>query len=271
MTVHTGVVAQTYYAIRDHQNTIWAWVNTNGAVVESYDFDVWGRVLSVTDGSGNALGASAIGNRYLFQGREYSWATGLYYFRARWYDPVTGRWLSPDPIGINGGLNQYVFCANNPVNMIDPLGLWGIQFGSFAIGSGDMWMEFDNSSWMEISKGSAATFDGIIPFADPFESAYSDECGNVDSQYKNSQELGAFARDIYGGRVAVRGLAWLGGTRWGRFLKLNDNRWFRIGPGRMPRNGSMPGGPQVPRVSVGPQRPGVSNPHIDLRAPWEVP
>lgn len=58
----------------------------------------------------------------LSQGREYSWATGLYYFRARWYDPVTGRWLSNDPIGISGGLNQYVFCANNPVNRTDPLG-----------------------------------------------------------------------------------------------------------------------------------------------------
>ena len=40
----------------------------------------------------------------------------------RWYDPVTGRWLSNDPIGISGGLNQYVFCANNPVNFVDPLG-----------------------------------------------------------------------------------------------------------------------------------------------------
>ena len=58
----------------------------------------------------------------LSQGREYSWVTGLYYFRARWYDPVTGRWLSPDPIGINGGLNQFVFCGNNPVNFVDPDG-----------------------------------------------------------------------------------------------------------------------------------------------------
>jgi len=40
----------------------------------------------------------------------------------RWYDPITGRWLSNDPIGISGGLNQYVFCANNPVNLRDPYG-----------------------------------------------------------------------------------------------------------------------------------------------------
>jgi uncharacterized protein RhaS with RHS repeats len=47
----------------------------------------------------------------------------LYYFRARWYDPETGRWLSKDPIGIRGGLNQYVSFGNNPVNFVDPFGL----------------------------------------------------------------------------------------------------------------------------------------------------
>jgi RHS repeat-associated protein len=69
------------------------------------------------------VAGSALGNRYLFQGREFSWASGLCYFRARWYDPVSGRWLSPDPIGIAGGLNQYAFCGNDPVNATDPSGL----------------------------------------------------------------------------------------------------------------------------------------------------
>ena len=41
----------------------------------------------------------------------------------RWYDPVTGRWLSKDPVGISGGVNQYVFCGNDPVNRRDPFGL----------------------------------------------------------------------------------------------------------------------------------------------------
>jgi RHS repeat-associated protein len=104
---------KTYYAIRDHQNTVWALVDGSGVVIESYDYDAWGRVLSVRDGDGTELARSAIGNRFLFQGREYSWTTGLYYFRARWYDPITGRWLSNDPIGISGGLNQYVVIPAN--------------------------------------------------------------------------------------------------------------------------------------------------------------
>ncbi len=66
---------------------------------------------------------SVYGNRFLFQGREYDYDTALYYFRARWYEPETGRWLSPDPIGISGGLNLYTFCGNDPVNFLDPSGL----------------------------------------------------------------------------------------------------------------------------------------------------
>jgi len=46
----------------------------------------------------------------------------------RWYDPVTGRWLSNDPIDVLGGLNQYAFCGDNPINARDPLGLDGINF-----------------------------------------------------------------------------------------------------------------------------------------------
>ncbi len=65
---------------------------------------------------------SVYGNRFLFQGREYDYDTALYYFRARWYEPETGRWLSPDPIGISGGLNLYAFCGNDPVNFVDPEG-----------------------------------------------------------------------------------------------------------------------------------------------------
>ncbi|OQB37083.1 MAG: tRNA3(Ser)-specific nuclease WapA precursor [Candidatus Latescibacteria bacterium ADurb.Bin168] len=122
MTVHQPDV-RTYYYIKDHLGSVLALTDESGALVESYSYDAWGRVLGVYDGGGAEIAESSVGNRILWQGREYSWSTGLYYFRARWYDPVTGRWLSNDPIGILGGLNQYVFCANNSVNMADPRGL----------------------------------------------------------------------------------------------------------------------------------------------------
>ena len=58
-------------------------------------------------------------NRYRFQGREWSIATGLTNFRMRWYNAETGRWLSKDPIGLSGGLNYYVFCGNRPIWSVD--------------------------------------------------------------------------------------------------------------------------------------------------------
>lgn len=125
MTVHGGTT-QTYYYVKDHLGSVQAIVDGSGSIVESYQYDAWGNT-TVFDVSGNPLTQSSIGNRYCWQGREYSWATKLYYFRARWYDPVTGRWLSNDPIGISGGLNQYIFCANNPVNRTDPYGRFFIS------------------------------------------------------------------------------------------------------------------------------------------------
>jgi RHS repeat-associated protein len=126
-TTYSGAATNEYYCLTDHLGTVHAIVDQSGAVVESYQFDAWGRVAGVFDGAGAPLSESALDNRYLWQGREYSWATGLYHFRARWYDPITGRWLSNDPIGISGSLNQFAFVANAPVLSVDPYGLCGTR------------------------------------------------------------------------------------------------------------------------------------------------
>jgi len=49
--------------------------------------------------------------------------TGLYYYRARYYSPALQRFISQDPIDFNGGLNLYAYVCNNPLGLIDPLGL----------------------------------------------------------------------------------------------------------------------------------------------------
>jgi|GEM_PF-5632556 len=64
------------------------------------------------------------GRVYGFTGREYETNTGLYYYRARYYNPAIGRFLQLDPIGYYDSLNLYQYCGNNPVNWIDPSGLW---------------------------------------------------------------------------------------------------------------------------------------------------
>jgi RHS repeat-associated protein len=53
--------------------------------------------------------------------------TGLVYARARWYDPMTGAFLTPDPEGYTDSSNLYAFCAGDPVNCTDPTGEWGLK------------------------------------------------------------------------------------------------------------------------------------------------
>jgi RHS repeat-associated protein len=110
--------ASSYYAVKDRLGSVHALVDAQGQVVESYSYDAWGNLLSHS--RTNELTNFSL--RFLFQGREFSSATGLYNFRARWYDPQSGRWLSKDPIGLEGGLNLYAFCGDDPVNCTDPDG-----------------------------------------------------------------------------------------------------------------------------------------------------
>ena len=59
----------------------------------------------------------------MYTGRRYDAETGNYYYRARYYSPELGRFLSPDPLGLSAGLNLYGYVTNNPLNWIDPWGL----------------------------------------------------------------------------------------------------------------------------------------------------
>jgi RHS repeat-associated protein len=122
VTVFSTGATNTYYAVKDHLGSVQALVDAQGQIVESYACDVWGNT-TIRASDLSPLTSSQFGNRFMFQGREYSTATGFYNFRARWYAPTIGRWLSKDPIGLEGGLNLYVFCGNDPVNFTDPMGL----------------------------------------------------------------------------------------------------------------------------------------------------
>jgi len=87
-----------------------------GHKVQQYDYDAFGNIKCTPF-------PHWIKQPYTFTGREFDSDTGLYYYRARYYDPKVGRFVTRDPIGFKGGINQYAYAGNNPVNWTDPTGL----------------------------------------------------------------------------------------------------------------------------------------------------
>jgi len=108
----TSPAVTSYYHF-DALGSVVALTNSSGNTVEVYEYDVYGRV-----GASDASHP----NRIMFIGREYDKETGLYYYRARYYNPQIGRFLQTDPIGYKAGMNLYVYCRNAPLTLIDPMG-----------------------------------------------------------------------------------------------------------------------------------------------------
>jgi RHS repeat-associated protein len=103
----------------------------------TYNFltDALGSTVALTDSTGNsqtqysydpygvqsASGAYST-NSFTYTGRETD-GLGIDYYRARYYNPTTGRFLSEDPIGLAGGINEYAYVGDDPTDWIDPFGL----------------------------------------------------------------------------------------------------------------------------------------------------
>jgi RHS repeat-associated protein len=106
----------TSYFVVDHLGTTRALTDANGNMSSTINYDSYGNVSS----SGSAP------TRYTYTSRELDSDAGLMYYRARWYDPYQGRFISEDPIAFDGGdVNFYSYVANNPISEWDPSGLQG--------------------------------------------------------------------------------------------------------------------------------------------------
>jgi len=103
------------WLLADEAGSIRDVVSHTGTLVEHFKINSFGRVVAKVN--------SGWVTRYIFQSREFDADTGLYFFRARYYDPTSGRFISQDPTGFAGGdQNLYRFEGNNPVNDRDPGG-----------------------------------------------------------------------------------------------------------------------------------------------------
>jgi len=96
--------------------------NNNGNIVEQYSYSVFGTP-TIRDAYNSVVSVSSVANRFMFTGREYDTETGNYYYRARYYKPSIGRFISRDPIGYHNSINLYTYVKNDPVDWTDPDGL----------------------------------------------------------------------------------------------------------------------------------------------------
>ncbi|MBL8888454.1 MAG: RHS repeat-associated core domain-containing protein [Planctomycetaceae bacterium] len=91
---------------RNQQYSIIGLTNAAGTLVERYSYTAYGT-LGIYDASGTVRTTSTYANRYTYTGREYDPDLNLYHFRARWYDPSTGGFISRDPLGYVDGMSLY--------------------------------------------------------------------------------------------------------------------------------------------------------------------
>ncbi|MFG6935575.1 RHS repeat-associated core domain-containing protein [Burkholderia pseudomallei] len=114
------VTGRTYF-LTDQINSTIALTDPSGALKQKYSYDPYGNVTASDTMTGFT-------NPYQFTGREAD-APGLYYYRARYYSPMMGGFISEDPIGFAGGQPSfYAYAGGNPLSYIDPLGLSAIVF-----------------------------------------------------------------------------------------------------------------------------------------------
>jgi RHS repeat-associated protein len=147
--------------IADGLNTPRVITDAKGKVVWQWD--------SQNDPFGEQQPLSSNGFTYnlRFPGQYYDQASGLIHNGFRDYDPTTGRYLQPDPIGLAGGINPYVYVGNNPLSYVDPLGLWQFTFTA-DLGAGALLTFGYNSGQLNIGSyvGLGEGISGSLNFTD---------------------------------------------------------------------------------------------------------
>jgi RHS repeat-associated protein len=122
-----------YSLLHDQLGTVKQIVNENGVVQQNYIYSAFGQLLKTTDAVGNDITETPLLSLpFGFTGRELDKESGLYYYRARYYDPEIGRFIQKDTDpGVitvpKTVVNKYSYVANNPINLSDPQGLGFIK------------------------------------------------------------------------------------------------------------------------------------------------
>jgi RHS repeat-associated protein len=124
------------YVLKDYLDPA-AIIDTGGNVVERFGYDAFGPARFMAPDFSPRPSSAADWN-FLFHAEFLDEDTGLYNYGYRWYDPVTGRWPSRDPIEEQGGINLYGFVGNDGINWVDLLGLAVVQYHHWLMQAGSL-------------------------------------------------------------------------------------------------------------------------------------
>lgn len=164
-TIAVEIRDAIYAPIHDSRGNIVSLLDPDsGQCVESYRYSAFGEE-QIFDGSDNPLLSSVLGNSWRFSSKRVDIETGFIYFGRRYYDPVTTRWISPDPIGFDDGPNLYGFVMNSPLTHIDLYGLEWVQQGSKWVYQTTwkmQWNSFHPSRWAAERRNSPLRLPGRL-------------------------------------------------------------------------------------------------------------
>ncbi|MEI6674656.1 MAG: RHS repeat-associated core domain-containing protein [Verrucomicrobiota bacterium] len=116
----TNPVSTPFYPTFDGNGNVSEYLDSSGVRQAHYEYDPFGNII--------ASGGDKAGDfSHRFSTKPLDLETGLYYYGYRYFDPLTGRWMSKDPIGERGGKNLYGFVGNDGQNHTDMFGLCSID------------------------------------------------------------------------------------------------------------------------------------------------
>jgi RHS repeat-associated protein len=142
------------YYEQDGLGSVTSLTATNGSVAQSYTYDSFGN---------QTASSGSLTNFFQYTGREFDKETNLYYYRARYYDPTTGRFVSEDPTRFYAGVDFYAYVRNRAVTLKDPTGLWASGAGITGAGNiGWFWQGWGVEGgfyWVEDTSGNVGILD----------------------------------------------------------------------------------------------------------------